>query len=149
MSRLRATPSAPGRRPGPGGPHGVHRRLGLHPHHGLREPAALGTDPVGAIGGALGTIVNAYSAMVVGAFGDPARISAALADRPAARSIAAAIRPITETLVAATPLIFAGLAVAVSFRSGVFNIGVEGQFILGAFGAATAAIPSSRTCRRS
>ncbi len=50
------------------------------------------------------------------------------------------IRPITETLVAATPLIFTGLAVAVSFRSGVFNIGVEGQFILGAFGAATAAI---------
>ena len=99
----------------------------------------LGTDPGGAIGGALGTIVNAYSAMAVGALGDPARISAAIAD-PTPRAIAAAVRPITETLVAATPLIFAGLAVAVSFRSGAFNIGVDGQFILGAFGAATAAI---------
>ena len=77
--------------------------------------------------------------MLIGALGDPARISAALAD-PTPRAMAAAIRPITETLVAATPLIFAGLAVAISFRSGVFNIGVEGQFVLGAFGAAAAAI---------
>ena len=46
----------------------------------------------------------------------------------------------TETLVAASPLIFCGLAVAISFRSGVFNIGVEGQFVLGAFGATTMAI---------
>src|SRR5215207_10320443 len=77
--------------------------------------------------------------MAVGALGDPARISAALAD-PTPRALAAAVRPITETLVAATPLIFTGLAVAVSFRSGAFNIGVEGQFVLGAFGAATVAI---------
>ena len=71
--------------------------------------------------------------MLIGAFGDPARIPAALqtGDRDGSR---AAIRPITETLVAATPLIFTGLAVAISFRTGVFNIGVEGQFILGAFG---------------
>jgi ABC-type uncharacterized transport system permease subunit len=99
----------------------------------------LGTDPVGAITSALGNIGNAYYAMVIGALGDPAKISAALAN-PTPRAMAAAVRPITETLVAATPLIFAGLAVAISFRSGVFNIGVEGQFVLGAFGAATAAI---------
>jgi general nucleoside transport system permease protein len=42
--------------------------------------------------------------------------------------------------VAATPLIFTGLAVAVAFRTSVFNIGVEGQLILGAFGATVAAI---------
>ncbi|HEX5826639.1 MAG TPA: ABC transporter permease [Candidatus Limnocylindrales bacterium] len=101
--------------------------------------AKLGTDPAGAIGGAIGTVFNAYSAMVLGAFGDPAKIQAALAD-PTPRALAAAVRPISETLVAATPLIFTGLAVAVSFRSGAFNIGVEGQFVLGAFGAATAAI---------
>ena len=98
----------------------------------------LGTDPVGAITGPLGTIGAAYYAMLIGALGDPARIGAALAD-PTPRAIAAAIRPITETLVASTPLIFAGLAVAISFRSGVFNIGVEGQFVLGAFGATVAA----------
>ncbi|MDO4821676.1 MAG: ABC transporter permease [Rothia sp. (in: high G+C Gram-positive bacteria)] len=42
------------------------------------------------------------------------------------------IRPITETLTVATPLIFAGLAVALSFRAGLFNIGAQGQIILGA-----------------
>ena len=101
--------------------------------------ANLGTDPLGAIGGAVNTILAAYGAMILGAFGDPERISAALAD-PTPRAVATAVRPITETLVAASPLIFTGLAVAISFRSGVFNIGVEGQFILGAFGAAVAAI---------
>jgi ABC-type uncharacterized transport system permease subunit len=99
----------------------------------------LGTDPVGAITGALGNVATAYSSMAVGALGDPARITAAIAD-PTPRAIAAAIRPLSETLVASTPLIFCGLAVAVSFRSGVFNIGVEGQFVLGAFGATVAAI---------
>lgn len=34
-----------------------------------------------------------------------------------------------------TPLIFAGLAVATSFRAGLFNIGVEGQYLMGAFTA--------------
>jgi simple sugar transport system permease protein len=35
-----------------------------------------------------------------------------------------------------TPLIFAGLAVALSFRVNLFNIGVEGQYYIGAFCAA-------------
>jgi len=35
-----------------------------------------------------------------------------------------------------TPLIFAGLAVAMSFRASLFNIGVEGQYYIGAFCAA-------------
>jgi simple sugar transport system permease protein len=51
------------------------------------------------------------------------------------RDIAAAIRPITETLVGATPLIFAGLAIAISFRAGMFNIGGDGQLMIGALGA--------------
>jgi general nucleoside transport system permease protein len=99
----------------------------------------LPTDPVGAIGGALSTIVAAYGAMLMGALGDPAKFIVAIQSGDP-KAIAAAIRPITETLVAATPLIFTGLAVAISFRSGVFNIGVEGQFILGAFGATFVAI---------
>ena len=41
----------------------------------------------------------------------------------------------TATLIAATPLLFTGLAAAVAFRMGVFNIGGEGQFIMGAIGA--------------
>ena len=40
----------------------------------------------------------------------------------------------------ATPLIFTGLAVAIGFRAGLFNIGVEGQLYLGGFAAALAAV---------
>jgi simple sugar transport system permease protein len=44
---------------------------------------------------------------------------------------------LAETLVATIPYIFLGLAVAVGFRAGLFNIGAEGQFYLGAiFGVA-------------
>jgi len=40
-----------------------------------------------------------------------------------------------QTLFKATPLIFTGLAVALGFRSGLFNIGAEGQLYLGGFAA--------------
>ena len=43
---------------------------------------------------------------------------------------------VQEVLLAATPLLFTGLAVAVAFRAGYFNIGAEGQFLAGAMGAA-------------
>ena len=42
---------------------------------------------------------------------------------------------ISETLTAATPLIFAALGIAVGFRAGLFNIGAEGQIILGGMAA--------------
>ncbi|MDP4144394.1 MAG: ABC transporter permease [Bacillota bacterium] len=41
-----------------------------------------------------------------------------------------------ETLVYVTPLIFTGIANAVAFKCGLFNIGVEGQFTLGMLSAA-------------
>jgi general nucleoside transport system permease protein len=44
-------------------------------------------------------------------------------------------RPTSETLVKATPLIFTGLAAAVAFRGRVWNIGAEGQLIVGAMAA--------------
>lgn len=44
------------------------------------------------------------------------------------------------TLVRATPLILTGLAVAVAFRAGVFNIGAEGQFLVGAAAGTTVAL---------
>jgi general nucleoside transport system permease protein len=43
--------------------------------------------------------------------------------------------PISGTLVNAAPLILGGLAVTVAFRAGLFNIGVQGQSIMGAIGA--------------
>ncbi|WP_205528726.1 ABC transporter permease [Desertimonas flava] len=42
---------------------------------------------------------------------------------------------IQEVLLTSTPLLFTGLAVAVAFRAGYFNIGAEGQFLAGAMGA--------------
>ncbi|MCL4562288.1 MAG: ABC transporter permease [Chloroflexi bacterium] len=46
----------------------------------------------------------------------------------------------SQTLANATPLIFTGLAVALAFRGGVFNIGGEGQLYVGGFAAALAGI---------
>ena len=42
---------------------------------------------------------------------------------------------ISDTLVKATPLILTGLACALAFRMHLWNIGAEGQFLLGAWGA--------------
>ena len=47
---------------------------------------------------------------------------------------------LTETLVKATPLILTGLAVLVPARMRLWNIGAEGQFQLGAIGAAAVAL---------
>ena len=41
--------------------------------------------------------------------------------------------PISDTAAAAAPLICAGLGITLAFRSGLFNIGAEGQIVLGAF----------------
>ena len=42
---------------------------------------------------------------------------------------------IQEVLLAASPLLLTGLAVAIAFRAGYYNIGAEGQFLAGAIGA--------------
>ena len=51
-------------------------------------------------------------------------------------TFARAIRPITEAMTVSIPLIFAGLGIGIGFRAGLFNIGAQGQIILGGiFGA--------------
>lgn len=45
-------------------------------------------------------------------------------------------RAISETLVWTTPYIFAGLGVALAFKGGLFNIGADGQLVVGAVAAA-------------
>lgn len=64
---------------------------------------------------------SAYLALIQGAIFNPD-----------GRNFTYQILPLTETLTTATPLIFAGLAVALSFRAGLFNIGAQGQVVLGA-----------------
>ena len=53
-------------------------------------------------------------------------------------SVGSADAVVSATLVRATPLVLAGLAVALAFRAGVLNVGAEGQLLAGA-GAAAAA----------
>lgn len=52
------------------------------------------------------------------------------------KGIFGSVYNIGETLRAVSPLIYTGLAVAFAFRTGLFNIGVEGQFIIGQLTAA-------------
>lgn len=55
--------------------------------------------------------------------------------RHIARNAFGSLGVLSDTLVKATPLILIGLALSVAFRMKLWNIGAEGQFYLGAFGA--------------
>lgn len=48
------------------------------------------------------------------------------------RGSVGSVNAISETLFAATPLLLAGLGVALGFRAGLFNIGAQGQMVMGA-----------------
>ena len=62
-------------------------------------------------GSSLAETLDAYKALLQGSVGS--------------------LRAISQTLTEATPLIFTGLAVALAFRAGLFNIGAEGQLLMG------------------
>lgn len=94
----------------------------------------FGRNPGRAIGLTFLTIFNAYTALFEGAFGNPVRIVSAfgvLISSGESRPLLEAFRPLSESLVISTPYIFAGLAVALGFRGGLFNIGAEGQLFVG------------------
>ena len=84
-----------------------------------------------ALDAAWSAVVTAYGALFEGSIGSPTQMLAALQSGDAA-AVREAFYPITESLVATTPYIFAGLAVALGFRAGLFNIGAEGQLFVGA-----------------
>jgi len=94
----------------------------------------LSADPGGALGDALGSVWSAYGALISGALGSPGAYVEAFASGDSDQIISA-FNPISETLLAATPLIFTGLAVALGFQCGLFNIGAEGQLYVGAVAA--------------
>jgi simple sugar transport system permease protein len=48
------------------------------------------------------------------------------------RGAVGSVNAISETLFATTPLLLAGLGVALGFRAGLFNIGAQGQMLIGA-----------------
>jgi simple sugar transport system permease protein len=80
-------------------------------------------------------IFEAYKALLQGALGSPAKIASSIGSGDLAE-IEDAFRPLSEMVVVTTPLIFAGLAVAIGFQAGLFNIGAEGQITAGAMLAA-------------
>lgn len=86
--------------------------------------AKVGSNPGAALGAGISSVGGAYSGLLAGALGNP------FVD----------ITPVTETLLRATPLILAGLAVALGFRAGLFNIGAEGQIYIGAMFATAVGI---------
>lgn len=92
-------------------------------------------QPLQLLGAIWNSIWVAYGALFQGAFGDPAAMLAGFqtwTETGNAVPLLRALRDPAESLVAATPYIFTGLAVAVGFKGGLFNIGVEGQLYAGA-----------------
>ncbi len=91
--------------------------------------------PGAALSATWKSISTAYGALFQGSIGSPSQIYQGIRtylDSGNSKFLMESIWPITESLVASTPYIFAGLAVALGFRCGLFNIGVEGQFFIGA-----------------
>jgi len=82
------------------------------------------------------TLAAVVIALLIGAVvlafvgGDPVRAYLHIVD-----SAFGDIGVLSDTLVKATPLILTGLACALAFRMRLWNIGAEGQFLLGAWGA--------------
>ena len=78
-------------------------------------------------------------ALLLGGSGDPVgRRGSALGVRGLYGQHPSAAGGVSVALVSITPLIFTGLSVAFCNRTGLFNIGAEGQFIIGQMGAAVA-----------
>jgi simple sugar transport system permease protein len=87
---------------------------------------ALKSHPLSMLSQGFRTAAGAYWALFRGSIFDPQLASGHLLQ---------GFYPLSETLVAAAPLILTGLSVALAFRAGLFNIGAQGQFIAGAIGA--------------
>jgi len=68
--------------------------------------------------------------VIAAAGGDPVRSYAHIF-----RASFGSVGVLSDTIVKATPILLAALACAVAFRMRLWNIGAEGQFIMGAFGA--------------
>jgi ABC-type uncharacterized transport system permease subunit len=97
--------------------------------------AALGSGQiVHALRLAFGNVARAYGALYEGAFGNPLDILQAIGRALSGEGldpILRAVRGPSDSMVQSVPYIFAGLAVALGFRAGLFNIGAEGQIGVG------------------
>jgi len=96
---------------------------------------ALAQGQIGeAVALAFGNLTRSYVALYEGALGNPFKILEAIVralSGEGLRPILSAVRGPSDSLVQSVPYIFAGLAVALGFRAGLFNIGAEGQIGVG------------------
>jgi general nucleoside transport system permease protein len=95
------------------------------------------SDPGNAIAQAWDAASGAYVAIFEGSIFNPHTVATLFQQKSMSialhdGTVSAVFNPLSETCVQATPLILAGLSVAVAFRAGLFNIGAESQFIGGA-----------------
>ncbi len=91
--------------------------------------------PGAALAATWNAVATAYGALFLGSIGSFTEIYHGIQSYYAtgdSKSLLLAIYPFTESLATVTPYILAGLAVAVGFKCGLFNIGAEGQFGIGA-----------------
>ena len=89
-----------------------------------------------AIAGASAGLALLIGILIVGVAGyDPARFAVQLAVGAFGTE-----RAVARTLRFSTLFILAGVAVAVAFRAGVFNIGVQGQFVVGGLASVVAIV---------
>ena len=92
--------------------------------------------PGAAIAQAWDTAIGAYVAMFEGSIFNPHTVAALFQQASFATAVhdgylSAVFNPLSETCVQATPLMLAGLAVALPYQAGMFNIGAQSQFIGG------------------
>lgn len=78
-------------------------------------------------------LVGAVMLVILGA--NPFQAYAALLD-----GAVGSVNSLADTIVKATPLLFVGAGICISFRGGVINIGGEGQLVVGALAATLAAL---------
>ncbi|KAB1911853.1 ABC transporter permease [Micromonospora sp. AMSO31t] len=99
----------------------------------VSDPEVLATygyitaRPADAFNASWTVVSEAYANLFKGAIFDPDAVG-----------FTAAMGPISETLTYTAPLVFTGLAVALAFRGGLFNIGAQGQATIGVILAAVA-----------
>lgn len=88
--------------------------------------------------GAVAALLVVAALLIVLAGGSPGRVWARIVNELVLSPYGWA-----EALFRATPLVFAGLAVALPLRAGLFNIGAEGQLLVGSFAAAVVGLAAA------
>jgi simple sugar transport system permease protein len=100
--------------------------------HVLHAWSQIGSHPGRALSLTFTTVGDAYAAIFTGSIFSPRQLAHSIAT---GKGWSVTLTPLSETTVAATPLILTGIGVALGFRTGVFNIGGQGQLIAGALAA--------------